>query len=108
MGLSGAFDRFADRPSNGVCNDELSEVEAVLGSLSLGEVPVAERSRCCEGESVRAIAIHYVARAIQTATEVALRTGEQAAFVVPSLVGPSLGGAWCKRNEPMELGKTGG
>jgi len=30
------------------------------------------------------------------------------AVAVPSFVCPSLGGAWCKRNERMELGKTGG
>jgi hypothetical protein len=30
------------------------------------------------------------------------------AIVVPSLVGPSLGGAWCKRDKRMELRKSGG
>ena len=107
MSLSGAFNRFADRAANGICNVELSEIEAVLGSLSLCEVPAAECSRCCEGESVRAVAIHYVAGAIQAATEIALRAGNEMAIVVPSLVCPSLGGAWCKRNNGMELSKTG-
>jgi hypothetical protein len=52
MGLSGAFNLFADRAANGVCNVELSEIEAVLESLSLCEVPVDDRPRCCKGESV--------------------------------------------------------
>ncbi len=64
MYLPSAFNRFTDRAANGVCNVELSEIEAVLGSRSLCEVPVADRSRCCEGKSVRAVAIHYVAGAI--------------------------------------------
>ena len=106
MSLCGAFNRFVDRAANGVCNDELSEIEAVLGSLRLCEVPVADRSRCGEGESVRAEAIHHVAGAIQSATEVALRTGKEVAIAVPTLVGPSFGGAWCKRDKRMKLSEA--
>lgn len=105
--LSGAFDRFADRAANRVSNDELSVIEALLGTIGLCEVPVADRSRCCEIESVSTVAIHDVARTIQTATEVAPRTRKETSIVVPSLVGPSLGGAWSKRDKRMELSNTG-
>ena len=71
MGLSGAFNGFADRAANGVCNFELSEIESIPGSLSLCKMPVADRSRCGEDESGWAVAIHYVAGAVQAATDVA-------------------------------------
>jgi hypothetical protein len=47
-----------------------------LGRCGLCEMPVADRSRCCEGESGGAVAIHYVAGAIQATTEVVQRTGK--------------------------------
>jgi len=71
MGLSCAFNGFADRAANGVCNIELSEIESILGSLSLCKLPVADRSRCAEDKSGRAVALHYVAGAVQAATDVA-------------------------------------
>jgi hypothetical protein len=45
-----------------------------LGRCSLCEMPFADRSRCREGESGGAVAVHYVSRTIQSATEVILRT----------------------------------
>jgi hypothetical protein len=71
MGLSGAFNGFADGAANGVCNLELSEIESMPGSLGLCKMPVADRTRCGEDESGRAVAIHYVAGAVQAATDVA-------------------------------------
>jgi hypothetical protein len=99
MGLSTAFNRFADRTAYGVFNQELSEFEPLFRSLSLREMTVADSSFCSEGESRRAGTIHNVARAIQTTAEVALRSRKQMAVVVPSLVSPSICGTGCKPNE---------
>ena len=71
--------------ANGVCNAELSEIEALLWSLSLCEMPVPYRSLCCKGESVGAVAVHYIAGAIQAATEVAPRTENGMVTVIPRL-----------------------